>query len=192
MRASRGGEGKPLNLREAIRRRGFTLTAFAEAVGVKKRVVTYWLAGQRQPSRETAIRIARALGLSPLRVLPNFVTRKQGSKMTVYDPAAPLLSHNLRAARLKAKLTQHEVAEELGIPIFVVGRCERGDVDSQWIGRIQSVITQRLSALASPARRRGRPRKYPTGFKPPRPSRARGRVPADDADSGQRVVDQDG
>jgi transcriptional regulator with XRE-family HTH domain len=64
--------------RVQIKRLGWTQQQFAERLGVKQSVISYFLTGRNQPTFDTIMRWARTLGCSPRDLVPAHVPALYG------------------------------------------------------------------------------------------------------------------
>jgi DNA-binding transcriptional regulator YiaG len=147
--AAGGSEARPFDLKAAMRKRGVTNVELARALGVGKRIITYWRNGERRPSKEMAERIAVVLKIPRLRFITAVAGRRarppEHLRVRVYDPNEPLTGKNLAAARRLCGLTQPKLAALAGVKVTQLQSWERrGKGPSAALRKVQEIVRGKL------------------------------------------------
>jgi len=96
---------------------GYTLEKIADVLGISRQSVVYYAMGDRLPSIPILIRIAKLLSTS--------VDHLLGAD----EPDIALIGWRIRQFRKEKKLTQTELAENLGKSLRIVKKYEKGQID---------------------------------------------------------------
>lgn len=104
------------NLSFLRKEKGLTQEAVAETLGLGRQAVGFYESGDREPTLENLLNLARFFGVSVDDLLSKDMR-----------PAGSLLSLNIRYLRKSNRITQKELARLLGVEDPAVSKYESGD-----------------------------------------------------------------